>query len=82
LGISVDEPFETAKWAKEIGITFPLLSDKGGKVSKTFGLFDTKTNTSSRAVAVVVNGNLVYTKKVATTEVPKDILPWIDVINK
>ncbi len=82
MGISVDDPVETAKWAKEIGITFPLLSDKGGKVSKSFGLLNTKTNTSARAVAVVVDGNLLYTKIVATTEVPNDILPWVELINK
>lgn len=78
LGISVDDSTETAKWAKEIGISFPLLSDVGGKVSKRFGLFDTKTNRSAKAVAVVLEGQLVYSKKVTATEVPSGISPWME----
>ncbi len=78
LGISVDDSDETAKWARDIKVTFPLLSDKGGKVAKRFGLFDAKTNRASRAVAVVLKGQLVYTKKVTSTEVPADIAPWME----
>jgi peroxiredoxin len=82
LGISVDDSAETAKWAKEIGITFPLLSDVGGKVAKRFGLFDTKTLRAARAVAVVLEGQLVYSKKVTDTEVPSDISPWMESLSR
>jgi len=78
LGISVDDSDKTAKWARDIKITFPLLCDAGGKISKKFGLFDEKTNRASRAVAVVLQGELVYTKKVTTTEVPAAIAPWME----
>jgi peroxiredoxin len=78
LGISVDDSVETATWAKEIGITFPLLSDKGGKVAKRFGLFDTKTNRAAKALAVVLDGQLVYSQKVSDTEVPIGISPWME----
>lgn len=78
LGISVDDSVETAKWANEIGITFPLLSDKGGKVAKRFGLFDAETNRAAKAVAVVIDGQLVYSKEVTDTKVPFDLLPWMD----
>lgn len=78
LGISVDDSAETAMWANDIGITFPLLSDKGGKVAKRFGLFDAKTNRAAKAVAVVLDGQLVYSKKVTDTEVPVEISPWME----
>jgi peroxiredoxin len=78
LGISVDDSVETANWSKEIGITFPLLSDEGGKTAKRFALFDAKTNRAARAVAVVLNGQLVFSKKVTTTEVPAGLLPWME----
>lgn len=78
MGISVDDPVEIAGWAKKIGITFPLLSDKGGKVAKRFGLFDAKTNRAAKAVAVVLDGQIVYSKIVTDTEVPLDVSPWME----
>lgn len=37
LGISVDSPFAQEAWAKESGITFPLLSDFNKEVSAAYG---------------------------------------------
>lgn len=78
LGISVDDSDETAKWARNIKVTFPLLSDKDGKVAKRFGLFDARTKRAAKAVAVILEGQLVYTKKVTSTEVPSEISPWME----
>ena len=61
-------------------MTFPLVVDKGGRLSKRFSLFDSRTNKSAKAVALVDNGRIVYTKKVTTTEVPARVAPWIDKI--
>jgi peroxiredoxin len=78
LGISVDDPMESAKWAKKIGVTFPLLSDNRGRLSQQLGLLDSASARSIRAVAVIQNGELVHTEQVITTEVPARLLPWID----
>jgi peroxiredoxin len=82
LGISVDDPSDTAVWAREIGITFPLLSDRGGKVSKRFGLFDSTRETSARAVATIIDGNILFVKRVTTTEVPSEIVPWREAVER
>lgn len=76
MGISVDDSAETAEWARKIGVTFPLLSDRGAKVSKRFDLFDAKSGTSAKAVAVIDEGKLLFTKRVISTEVPTEISPW------
>jgi peroxiredoxin (alkyl hydroperoxide reductase subunit C) len=39
LGVSMDSPFANKAFAESIGVTFPLLSDWGGKVTKEYGLF-------------------------------------------
>jgi len=78
LGISIDDSAETAEWARRIKVSFPLLSDKDGKVSKSFGLFDARTKRSAKAIAVVLEGKLIYTKKVTTTEVPSEVSPWME----
>jgi peroxiredoxin len=39
LGISMDSTFSNAAWAEKIGVTFPLLSDWGGDVTREYGLY-------------------------------------------
>jgi peroxiredoxin len=42
LGISMDSPFSNAAWAEKINVSFPLLSDWGGDITKKYGLYDEK----------------------------------------
>jgi peroxiredoxin len=39
LGVSMDSPFANKAFAEQIGVTFPLLSDLGGKVSRAYGVY-------------------------------------------
>lgn len=48
LGISMDSPFSNAAWAEKINVTFPLLSDWGGDVTKKYGLYDEKNKIGRR----------------------------------
>jgi len=34
LGVSMDSPFSNKAWAQQIGVTFPLLSDWGGDITR------------------------------------------------
>ena len=77
LGVSVDDPAETVKWAENIRVTFPLLADKEGVLSKGFGLLDASTNRSSKALSLVYDGQVVHTEKVTSTEIPVHFRPWI-----
>ena len=48
LGVSMDSRFSNQAWAEKIGITFPLLSDWGGDVTKEYGLYNTKYKAARR----------------------------------
>jgi peroxiredoxin (alkyl hydroperoxide reductase subunit C) len=39
LGVSMDSPFANKAFADQIGVTFPLLSDWGGEVTRKYGLY-------------------------------------------
>ena len=38
LGVSMDSPFANFNFAQQNGVTFPLLSDRDGAVTKEYGL--------------------------------------------
>ena len=48
LGVSMDSPFSNAAWAEKINVTFPLLSDWGGEITKKYGLYDEKRKIGRR----------------------------------
>src|SRR6478752_5331948 len=48
LGVSMDSPFSNAAWAEKIGVTFPLLSDWGGDVTKKYGLYSDQYKAARR----------------------------------
>jgi len=39
LGVSMDSSFANKAFADQIGVTFPLLSDWGGKVTREYGVY-------------------------------------------
>ena len=39
LGVSMDSPFANKAFADQIGVTFPLLSDWGGEITHTYGVY-------------------------------------------
>jgi peroxiredoxin (alkyl hydroperoxide reductase subunit C) len=48
LGVSMDSPFSNKAWADQINVTFPLLSDWGGDVTKEYGLYNPKYKAARR----------------------------------
>ena len=48
LGVSMDSPFSNKAWAQQINVTFPLLSDWGGDVTKQYGLYSPKYKAARR----------------------------------
>ena len=59
LGISVDSFVANKKFAEEIGVTFPLLSDFLRKASKAYGIYDENNGFSRRATFVVDKEGLI-----------------------
>jgi len=39
LGVSMDSPYANKAFADQIGVTFPLLSDWGGDVTRQYGVY-------------------------------------------
>ena len=39
LGVSMDSPYANKAFADQIGVTFPLLSDWGGDVTREYGIY-------------------------------------------
>ena len=53
LGISVDSFAANKRFAQDIGVTFPLLSDFKRQVVKDYGIFDEERAVGTRATFVV-----------------------------
>ena len=49
----MDSPFANAKFAQEIGVKFPLLSDMTRKVSKEYGILNEEQQFARRTTFVV-----------------------------
>jgi peroxiredoxin len=48
LGVSMDSPFANKAFADSIGVTFPLLSDWGGEVTRKYGVYVEKYKAARR----------------------------------
>jgi peroxiredoxin len=60
LGVSMDSPFSNKAWAQQIGVTFPLLSDWGGDVTKEYGLYDLQYKAARRVNYLIdKNGKVI-----------------------
>jgi peroxiredoxin len=53
LGVSMDSSFSNKAWAQQINVTFPLLSDWGGDVTKEYGLYNPKYKAARRVNYVI-----------------------------
>jgi peroxiredoxin len=60
LGVSMDSRFSNQAWAEKIGVTFPLLSDWGGDVTKEYGLYTPKYKAARRVNYLIdKNGKVI-----------------------
>jgi len=48
LGVSMDSAFSNRAFADQIGVTFPLLSDWGGDVTRKYGIYVNKYKAARR----------------------------------
>jgi peroxiredoxin len=53
LGVSIDSPFANAKFAAEIGVGFPLLSDMKREASRSYGVLDEERQVARRTTFVI-----------------------------
>ena len=63
LGVSMDSPFSNAAWAKEMGASFPILSDWGGDVTKEYGIYNPQYKAARRTTFLIdKDGKIVEIK--------------------
>ncbi len=53
LGISVDSPFANKRFAEDLGVTYPLLSDFQRTVSRLYGVLDEERGVARRTTFVL-----------------------------
>ena len=58
-GLSVDSPFANAEFAKQIGVTFPILSDIKHTVVKDYGTFNEEGGYGNRATFVIDKNGII-----------------------
>jgi len=58
-GISVDSPYANAEFGKQIGVTFPLLSDIKHTVVKDYGIFNEDGGYGNRATFVIDKDGII-----------------------
>jgi peroxiredoxin len=59
LGISMDSFAANKRFAQDIAVTFPLLSDWKRKVVKDYGIFDEESGYAARATFVVDKAGII-----------------------
>ena len=58
-GLSVDSPYANAEFAKQIGVTFPILSDIKHSVVKDYGIFNDEGGYGNRATFVIDKDGII-----------------------
>jgi peroxiredoxin len=58
-GVSIDSPYANAEFAKQIGVTFPLLSDIKHTVVKDYGIFNEDGGYGNRATFVIDKDGII-----------------------
>jgi len=69
LGVSMDSTFANKAFADQIGVTFPLLSDWGGEVTRQFGIYDPRYKAARRVTYLIDKSG-----KVAEMQVDRDAI--------
>jgi peroxiredoxin len=58
-GLSIDSPYANAEFAKQIGVTFPLLSDIKHTVVRDYGIFNEEGGYGNRATFVIDKDGII-----------------------
>ncbi len=69
LGVSMDSPFANKAFADQIQVTFPLLSDWGGDITRKYGIYVDKYKAARR-----VNFLIGKDGKILEEQVDKDAI--------
>ena len=69
LGVSMDSPFANHAFAEQIGVTFPLLSDWGGDVTRKYGVYVDKYKAARRVNFLIGKDGRIAEEQIDTAAV-------------
>lgn len=69
LGISMDSYFSNKEYAKQIGVTFPLLSDWKREITKSYGLYNETSGYGRRGTFVVDKEGIIQHVEVGNSAI-------------
>ncbi len=64
LGVSMDSPFANKAFADQIGVTFPLLSDWGGEVTRKYGIYTDKYKAARRVNFLIAKDGTILEEQI------------------
>jgi peroxiredoxin len=74
LGVSMDSTFANKAFAEKAGVTFPLLSDWGGEVTKSFGIYNPRYKAARRVTFLIDKSGKVIERQIDTEAVNPDAI--------
>jgi peroxiredoxin len=75
LGVSMDSAFANKAFADQIGVTFPLLSDWGGKVTHQYGIYKDEYQAPRRVNFLIGKDGKIMEEQVDSAAIdPKTIV--------
>ena len=75
LGVSMDSPFANKAFADQIGVTFPLLSDWGGKATRQWGIYENEYQAPRRVNFLIGKDGKILEEQVDDNAIdPKKIV--------
>ena len=69
LGVSMDSPYANKAFADSIGVTFPLLSDWGGEVTRKYGLYVEKYKAPRRVNFLISKDGRILEEQIDDTAI-------------
>lgn len=76
--ISVDPPENAAELAKKLKLTFPVLTDRAGVVTRKWGVYDGTTDIAKPSTFLVLKGGAIAYKYVGNA--PSDRPSAVDIV--
>jgi len=69
LGVSMDSPFANHAFAEQIGVTFPLVSDWGGEVTRKYGVYVDKYKAARRVNFLIGKDGRIKEEQIDTAAI-------------
>jgi peroxiredoxin (alkyl hydroperoxide reductase subunit C) len=81
IGVSCDSVESHLEWVKELGgVEYPLVSDEGGKLANSYGVFDAREGVALRATFILNRGREVLYAVASNANVGRSVTETLRVV--